>query len=116
MQPSHNCKLSAAITATILDAVRAHLRRYRGHALILFGKQDPRLPAFLPADRHEVPNAHVKAIVLQHAGHDTWVETSPSESSNGSSRRRTSPPGPHHQPFVNRDSLDRRNEAEIGPR
>jgi proline iminopeptidase len=65
---------SAAITATILDAVRAHLRRYRGHALILFGKQDPRLPAFLPADRHEVPNAHVKAIVLQHAGHDTWVE------------------------------------------
>src|ERR1035438_9527861 len=61
----------AQITTAICDAVRTHLRRYAGHVLLLFGKQDPRLPVFQPLDRDELPSAHVQVKVLPHSGHDT---------------------------------------------
>ena len=64
----------AAITAALCNAVRAHLRRYRGRVLILFGKQDPRRSVFQHLDQAEVPSAHTQVQVLPHSGHDTWIE------------------------------------------
>jgi pimeloyl-ACP methyl ester carboxylesterase len=64
----------AQITTAICDAVRTHLRRYGGHVLLLFGKQDPRLPVFQHLDQAELPAAHVQVKVLPHSGHDTWIE------------------------------------------
>jgi proline iminopeptidase len=65
----------AAQTSAVRSAVLTRLRRYRGRALIIFGRDDPFRPAYQTADIAELPAARVQVNVLPHAGHLVWAES-----------------------------------------